>query len=106
MPVVVYAQPFSSLEYGKYLENIMNDGLELRERIDRYRLLSTLTDELEEFRIKDSEGAEATVKEIPASSKSSGTTEELRFPLKGRFSDGEIVLDPETFKITQIERND
>jgi len=106
MPVIVFAEPFNSVEYGKYLENIMNNGLELRERSDRYRLLSTLTDELDEYRIAENSTEKTTITEIPASSKTSGEIDKLRFPLKGRYTSGEIVLDPKTFAIEQIKLDD
>lgn len=104
MPVIVYAQPFHHLEYNKYLEDIINGGLELRERSDRYRLLSSLTDELDEFRITEDAGAAIT--EIPASSKPASDAGVLRFPLKGRYGSGEIVLDPGTFEVQEINLDD
>ena len=109
MPVIVFAQPFNKDEFAEYLEDIFNGGLELRERSDRYRLLSSLTDELDKFRIKDApttgDEGEGDVTEIPASSKPN-VAGEVRFPLVGRFSDGEIVLDAKTYELVQIIRDE
>ncbi len=113
MPILVYAEPFEGAAYKEYLEGILNDGdPELRERSDRYRVLSSsLTDKLEKYRITGtpSEHADSSITEIPASSKPSDESEEtneLRFPLVARYSKGEIVLDPKTYEIIRITREE
>ena len=105
MPVIVYAEPFDRDGFAEYLEDAFNGGLELRERSDRYRLLSSLTDELDEFRLTDNADADKTITEVPASSKPSSDTEELRFRLIARYIDGEITLDPKTYEISRITRD-
>ncbi len=39
LPPVVVAEPFSAEEFGKYLESVLNSGLELVHRADRYQSL-------------------------------------------------------------------
>ena len=106
MPALVYAEPFDRDEFAEYLQDAFNGGLEIRERSDRYRLLGSLTDELYEFRITDTADADKTITEIPASSKPLAETEEMRFRLIARYIDGEITLDPKTWEITRITRDD
>jgi len=105
MPVLVYAEPIE--DYRKYLEEILNDDLELRERSDRYRRLTTLTNELDRFRtgILPAETDETVIVEVPASSKPDNLPEVFRVPIKARNADGEVTLDSETYEITQISQD-
>lgn len=132
MPVIVYAEPFTGEEHREYFESVLNGGPELRERSDRYRLLSALPnsvlgtmagEQAEEIASNDipgdignasdkgleldrSDAEFATITEVPAASKPLPerfmSAEELRFDLKARFNTGEIVLDPKTFELLRI----
>lgn len=102
MPIVVYAEPFTGDDARANLEDILNGGLELRERSDRYRPLTDMPDEL-----ADALAAGSTmVTEVPASSKSESKPVEFSGPLKARFGSGELTVDVATGKITQITQLD
>lgn len=103
MPIVVFAEPFASGEESRnYIEDILNGGLELRERSDRYRPLSKLTD----GSVNTLANGNKNTTEVPASSKSGAAAEEFRGPLKARYGDGELVVDVPSAKIIQITQLD
>ena len=110
MPVLVYAKPIADEDYRAYLEEILNGGIELRERSDRYLPISNLSTELDSIRsaIAESNTAgEGEVVEVPASSKDSASTlgNEISVPLKARFNSGELTINTETWEIVRISAN-
>jgi len=113
MPVIVYAEQFTGEEFRQHFADTLNGGLELRERSDRYRLLDTLTDELEKdlekLRANDSPVAagDSEIVEVPASGNPpASATDKFQVPLQARFSNGAITLDPKTYKILHISRDE
>jgi hypothetical protein len=102
MPIVVYAEPFTGDDARKNLEDMLNGGLELRERSDRYRPLADMPDDLANALATGDTG----VTEVPASSKSANRPDKLSAPLKARFGSGELTVNVATGKIMRITRLD
>jgi len=53
LPPVVVAEPFDRDEYGQYLASIMNGGLELAHRAERYQDLKTGSETFQSAKLKD-----------------------------------------------------
>jgi hypothetical protein len=108
MPVLAYVQPLPQDKYMAYLEELLNGGIELRERSDLYLPISKL--ELDSIRSAIAESntvGEGEVVEFPASSKDSASTlgNEISVPLKARFNSGELTINTETWEIVRISAN-
>ncbi len=105
MPIIVYARPFDSEDYGQYLEDLLNGLPELRERNDRYASIIEARDAIEEYRI----GAtpDGTTIEVPAGGKlNNEPAENLAFPIKARYNFGTITFYGSDFETFDIERNE
>lgn len=99
MPAVVYATPY--LNYGKYLEDLLNGHPELRERSDRYVPIAKAMDKISEFRI--SEEVDHKIIEIPAADKPENQQNILnQFKLKARYGDATITLRGNDFETRRI----
>lgn len=110
MPVLVYAEPIANADYHAYLEEIINGGIELRERSDRYLPISELSAELEAIRTANAESkttGEGEVVEVPASSKDAAASQgnEISVPLKARFNSGKLTINTKTWEIVRISAN-
>ena len=105
LPVVLFASPFNSEEYGDYLADIMNGLPELRERSDRYTAISDARDEIAEYRVDRQK--DGTTIELSASSKPDETKSNSAeiYTLKARYADGTIEFDPGSFQWIEIKRD-
>ena len=108
-PVNVYTKPFDKHSFGKYLESVLNDFPEIRERNDQYHRLDQSAEELREFQVTNDilEGNDIlqTVKKLLARNGHQLEDIEL-YPLKARYENGLAVVEPESSRVVEVLRHE
>lgn len=108
-PVNVFTQPFDRVSYGEYLESVLNDFPEIRERNDQYIRLDQSREELREFRITREilQGNDVlrVVEDLLAKEGLEFQNVEL-YRLKARYESGLAVLDPASSSVVKVLRHE
>lgn len=108
-PVNVFTKPFDRITYGEYLESVLNDFPEIRERNDQYLRLDESAEALREFQITREilEGNQALGIVENLLAKTGYQLEDIElYRLKARYESGLAVLDPSSSKVVKVLRHE